>query len=163
MFFTLVILTLTSCYSQKRFINDKIVIHKLAIKSIKEEKRKFSIFPVTKKSSLQGFDFIGGGRGLDTISLKPWNEKEWIEFINNIDTSNIEDYSLKENVKFNTNTSNLKSVVVFAPVIISNNKALCVAKFYSKTTGSSSTSWFFKKNKNVWEIVGEQVFSITDP
>ncbi len=135
-FFILAILTHTSCHSQKHYIDDRIVIHKLAVKSIKEDNRKVKVFPATKKSSFHGFDFMGGGRGLDTISPKPWNEKEWIDFIKKIDTSNIEDYPLKENVKLNANTSHLKSLVIFAPVIISNNKAYVLQNFILKAQGA---------------------------
>ncbi|WAC41195.1 hypothetical protein [Pedobacter sp. SL55] len=150
-------LTIASGNCQTKTDSEKIKIHQSVITKLKKEGEKFHIYPSTRKASLSSFDFTGGGRGLDTNSNRAWNNKEWISFVKNIDTSSISDYP----IYLNSNREKRKELI-FAPIFFSKDgtKALAIAKFYSYTSQTGSgMAWFFERDNNVWKVKDMQIFS----
>lgn len=152
-----IILTMTKGYCQNKIENGKTEIHKSVLKALKKEVEKFAIYPRTKKNSLSNFDFAGGGRGLDTLSNRTSNKREWLDFIKKIDTALIADYPL--NLHHISKKRNKQ--LIFAPVIFSkgNDKALCISKTYSllSQTGQA-TAWYFENEKEIWVLKDVQPF-----
>ncbi|MFI5451112.1 hypothetical protein ACHMWN_03055 [Pedobacter sp. UC225_61] len=153
----LIILTISKANCQNRVYDEKGEIHKRVVSALKKEGEKFAIYPSTKKSSFSNFDFSGGGRGLDTISNRVSNKKEWINFIKSIDTASITDYQLDIN---NTSSKEIKQLI-FAPILFSkkNDKALCITKIYSISSQTGQVSaWYFEKEKSIWILKDVQIF-----
>jgi len=152
-------LTITNGNCQTKTDNERIKIHRSVVNKLKEEGEKFYIYPSTRKASLSSFDFAGGGRGLDTNSNRAWNNKEWISFVKNIDTSSISDYP----IYLKTTNKEKRKELIFAPIFFSKDrtKALAIAKFYSYTSQTGSgMAWLFERDNNAWKVKDMQVFSI---
>jgi hypothetical protein len=154
----LIVLTINNGNCQNT-IEEKSQIHKSVIKVLRKEGEKFTIQDFTKKSVFSSFDFRGGGRGLDTASNKIWNKKEWIDFVKNIDTASITDYSL--NIKSSQNRA--KKQLTFAPILFSkeNDKALSIVKLYSSSSGQLA-AWYYEKEKGIWVLKASQIISLID-
>jgi hypothetical protein len=154
----LIILTINKGNCQSSINDEKNEIHKTVLKALKKEGEKLVIFPSTKKNSFSNFDFAGGGRGLDTVSKRISNNREWIDFIKNIDTASIVDYPLN----INGSEKNKNKQLTFAPIIFSkeNDKALCISKTYSILSQTGQVNaWYFEKEKSSWILKDKQVFS----
>ena len=153
----IIILIINKANCQSRVYDDKTEILKSVIRMLQKERAKFVIYPTTKKSSFSNFDFGGGGRGLDTISSRVSNKKEWVDFIKSIDTASTTDYPL--NIK---NTSKIKNKqLIFAPILFSNkkDKALCVNKIYSLSSKTGQASaWYFEKENSIWKLKDVHTF-----
>ena len=152
-------LTITNGNCQTKTDSERAEIHRSVVDKLKKEGEKFYVYPSTSKASLSSFDFAGGGRGLDTNSNRAWNNKEWISFVKNIDTSSISDYPIYRK----TAIKEKRKELIFAPIFFSKDgtKALAFAKLnsYSSQTGSGM-AWFFERDNNAWKLKDMQVFSI---
>jgi hypothetical protein len=159
LFTALMVLIVNTGNCQNTISDDKNEIYKNVVNMLKKDGEKFTVKDFTKKSVFSNFDFNDGGRGIDTISNKVWNKKEWIAFIKSIDTASITDYSL--NIK--PSKKRAKTQITFAPIMFSkeNDKALCIGQLYSLSSGQV-TAWYYQKEKAIWILKGWQVFSYID-
>lgn len=157
----LIIFTINNGNCQNKAYDDRAEIHKSLVRTLHKRGVKFSVLGYTKKRVFSDFDFGGGGRGLDTISNRIWNKKEWIAFVKGIDTASVLDYSLNINASQNRK----KEELIFAPIIFSkeNDKALCIGKLYHVSNGSGQvTAWYYEKEKGKWILRDWQIFSMID-
>ncbi|TDQ06673.1 hypothetical protein ATK78_4332 [Pedobacter metabolipauper] len=143
-------------HGQRTEQNESFNIYNLVIKNLKKAD-KLTVREKTEKSYLKDFDFKNPIFGYDVNGS--FNQKDWILFLNDVDTGTIKDYKLqtKGDKWFKDNLENNPSYeIIFAPVIFSNNldKAISIFGLYSTLSKSSggTTVFFFERQKNEWML-----------
>ncbi|WP_316791487.1 hypothetical protein [Pedobacter frigoris] len=157
-----------SGFAQSKHSDDRTLVHQYVLKNLKAEGNKLNVFPSTKKRSFDGFDFKATSN-LDQSPEKPWNKKEWIEFLSNVDTGAVKDYPLKwvkkqSNGAVKTATPGSQTLI-FAPALFSadNSKVLIIAALYSPNRSSGSNmAWYFERTEHKWQLKGVQTYLYRD-
>nr|WP_121269846.1 hypothetical protein [Pedobacter schmidteae] len=163
----LIVAGINIALAQSTKMNDRLTIHNTIVKALRSSGAGYTVFPNTKKKAYADFNFKE--RGVDTISKKPWNDKEWISFLAGVDTTQVKDYPLSKNgtpfFKPDKKSNPVNKTVVFAPIIFSKDgrKAFCTTSLHSSKSGTGSgIAWYFEAEQGEWKLKASQTYLYSD-
>lgn len=138
---------------------DSITLYKTALRHLQLAKAVKIVRSTTDKHLYDHINLSHPSQNtLDTTNIKFWQNKDWSEFLNKIDTSAIKEYTLETGRKtwFKTfEQSNSRRVILsFSPIAFnrSNDKALFVIRYQRANSGGAIVSAFFEKLNHIWLI-----------
>lgn len=148
---------------------DTISLYKAALKQMHLNQSVKTVRPTTSRQLFKNINLPNPSYNtLDTSGTKFWHTKDWADFLTKIDTSKINDYTLKTNNKpwFKTlKPNNARNVAItFSPVIFNsaNDKALFLIRYSRAGAGGAVVSAFFEKLNNVWMLKDVLQLILTD-
>jgi len=148
---------------------DTISLYKTALKQMHLDQPGKTVRATTSRQLFKHINLPNPSYNtLDTLGTKFWHTKDWADFLTKIDTSKINDYTLKTNNKpwFKTfkpnDTRNV--TITFSPIIFNsaNDKALFLIRYSRAGAGGAVVSAFFEKLNNVWMVKDVLQLILTD-
>lgn len=167
-FLSIILLSLgaTKAFCQENNSIEVMKIHKIIFNKLKVENANLFVSKKTSKRVYMDFDFKNPP-SVDTSSNVIWEQKVWKDFMSEVDTSSIKNYSLETNKNLLPFTAkgNNSEELIFAPVIISkeHNRAICLLQSFRKDSKTGSEIvYLLDKENGQWCVKYVSTFAYFD-